>query len=43
MIKLTIDFPLAAPEEELGKTNKANILMKRVSMIGGHWGHNFAD
>jgi hypothetical protein len=43
MIKLTIDFPLAAPEEELGKTNKANILMKRVSMIGGHLGHNFAD
>jgi hypothetical protein len=43
MIELTIDFPLAAPKEELTKTNKANILTKRVSMIGGRLGHNFPD
>jgi hypothetical protein len=43
MIELTIDFPLAAPEEELAKTNKTNILAKRVSMIGGCLAHNFAD
>jgi hypothetical protein len=35
MMKLTIDFPLAAPEEELTKTNKTNILAKSVSMIWG--------
>jgi hypothetical protein len=35
MMKLTIDFLLAAPEEELTKTNKTNILAKSVSMIWG--------